>query len=134
MHGVGEYEGGVPASVIRRAEEAGNRVLIEECKIVFTRAMSFRRRDRRKPAFVLCAAPDPALSALHRRLGDAMKSSGFRHTRSDFTPHLTLAYDYHPVEERWIEPVYMSVQRLALVQSLHGLGVHVHRARWRAPK
>ena len=50
-----------------------------------------------------------------------------RLANTNFTPHVTLLYDAHGVEEYPIEPISWTVKEFVLIRSLKG---HVHLARW----
>ncbi len=72
---------------------------------------------------------------LHRALGHEMARAGLnRWIDRQFTPHMTLSYDRHIVEERAIETVRWPVEELVLIYSLRGRGPgrneHIQLARW----
>jgi 2'-5' RNA ligase len=130
LHAIGEYDG-LPNSIVESAKKAGAAVLAPPCEIVFNNATSFNRRTDRP--LVLRAGDDPpAFMILHRVLGDAMKSVGFRRVSFQFTPHMTLLYDHRLVAKRAIKDIRLTVQNFDLVHSLHGRGPtrYIHLARW----
>jgi RNA 2',3'-cyclic 3'-phosphodiesterase len=130
LHGVGEYDG-VSRAVVEAAKQAAARVSTRPLDIVFDRAMSFKRKREGLP-FVLRAGNDVALMHFYRRLGEAMKSVGFRRVASRFTPHMTLLYGDRMVKERPIEAVQWMAHDFVLVQSLRSRGrsEYIHLARW----
>lgn len=68
------------------------------------------------------AAPD-ALVNLQQSLGQSLVENGIEFDRkNDFTPHITLARDAEPPEDRPFETFTWEVQHVALVQSLQESG------------
>ena len=61
-----------------------------------------------------------------------MRRMGFAETqiRSHSHPHMTLHYKHERIDRMVVAPVAWTVTQFALVDSLHGLGMHDVLARW----
>ena len=130
LHSLGKYDG-VPPGLVEGTGAAAAAVFMPPFQVRFDHALSFQNRRARRP-FVLRACGDmAALTAFHRRLGEAMTKAGLgRCVMRHFTPHMTLLYDQRIVEEHAIETLGWTVTDFVLVHSLVGQGRHNHLARW----
>ncbi len=128
LHGIGTYDG-VPQDLIAKAAEAAKLVEMPPFEVVFDRAMSFRRRSRKRP-LVLVGRND-SLQALRRALEENLKRTGLgRGAGSSYTPHLTMLDDFGSVAERPVRPVGWIVSEFVLIHSLVGRGRYIRLGRW----
>jgi 2'-5' RNA ligase len=113
---------------VRMASEAAAEVSALPFDVSFDRTASFRVRRGDRPFVLLGDEGLRGLSGFRRMLGAAMTRNGLRRRAvRDFTPHVTLLYDWREVEEQPIEPISWTVRDFVLVHSMQG---HVHLARW----
>jgi RNA 2',3'-cyclic 3'-phosphodiesterase len=132
LHHLGNYAGGVPQAVVRRAIRAASTVRMNAFAVAFDRAEDFRGRP------LVLRAHEGALALMDFRctLGRALESAGFAgRSRAPFTPHVTLAYR-DPAQargrfvERLDEVISWTVRDFVLVHSLLGRTRHIALARW----
>ena len=130
LHHLGDYEG-VPPGIVAAANEAATTVVMPRFDVAFNRAMSFSGRPANLP-FVLCGDDGVVgLTALHQRLGTAMRNAGlWRRAKPHYTPHMTLLYDANRVVEQPVETIRWTAREFVLVHSLHGRSRYVPLARW----
>ena len=129
LYFIGTYSG-FPSQVAERALAAAATVGAPAFDVVFDRAGSFRRKGGDRP-FVLLGDESAGQKELHEALGAALEAVGFAcHRTSRYTPHVTLLYDKHAVDERGIEPVRWAVREFVLMDSLVGQGRHVALGRF----
>ena len=126
------FLGELPEPAIRIADEVAADVGTLPFQVLFDRSVTFRGKPGNQP-FVLTGDDGvDRLKSFRRTLGLAMASKGLRFlTKKDFTPHVTLMYAEHDVEEHPIEPIGWTVNEFVLIHSMHG---HVHLGRWRLQK
>lgn len=130
LHGLGDHPR-LPEALIGQARCAAAAVAMPPFEVVFDRAVSFARKNKKPPVVLRASGDVTPLIAFHRRLGDAMKKAGLgRRVASRFTPHMTLIYDDRVVKERAIEAVRLTVRDFALVHSLVGRSRYIELARW----
>jgi 2'-5' RNA ligase len=130
LHGLGDFVD-LPGDIVAKACEAAFELAETSFEIVFDRAGSFARRQRKFPLVLRAGGPMNPLIAFHRALGETMVRKGLgRRVSLHFTPHMTLLYDNRFVETRGIEPVQWRVREFVLVHSLLGKGKHIHLGRW----
>jgi RNA 2',3'-cyclic 3'-phosphodiesterase len=130
LHFIDDYLG-LPPRIVTTVSEAVATVAIPPFEVRLDRAKSFCHKPRNRP-FVLIPGEDiPALNALQQAVGTAMTKAhvGWPATRH-FTPHLTLLYDDHCIEDHAIEAVAWKAREFVLVHSLIGRTRHVQLARW----
>jgi 2'-5' RNA ligase len=122
------FLGELPEPAVRIACEAAAEVRTSPFDVLFDRSVTFRGKPRNQP-FVLTGDDGlERLKSFRRTLGLAMASNGLRFlAKKDFTPHITLMYAEHDVEEHPIEPIGWTVNEFVLIHSMHG---HVHLGRW----
>jgi 2'-5' RNA ligase len=125
VQGLGIYDG-LPRSVVAKAIEAGATVTSTPFEVAFDRVTSFAGSD----VLVLCGGDGvEGIVMFHHALGVAMRKSGLS-AGSQFTPHITLLYDGHRIEEQFIEPIRWTVRDFVLVHSLRGRTRHIPLERW----
>jgi RNA 2',3'-cyclic 3'-phosphodiesterase len=130
---LGDYEG-LPQGLVAAAVDAAAAVAMPSFEVAFDRAVSFSGRPGNLPFVLRGGNGVAALLAFQQTLGRAIERAGLGvRGRSQYTPHLTLLYDDHPVVERPIETVHWKVREFVLVHSLLGRTVHVPLARWPLP-
>jgi 2'-5' RNA ligase len=130
LHGLGDHPR-LPKALVEQARGAGASVAMPPFDVVFDRAVSFARKNKKPPVVLRASGDVTPLITFHRRLGDAMKKAGLgRRVASRFTPHMTLIYDDRVVKERAIEAVRLTVRDFALVHSLVGRSRYIELARW----
>jgi 2'-5' RNA ligase len=122
------FLGELPEPAVRIACEAAAEVRTSPFDVLFDRSVTFRGKPGNQP-FVLTGDDGlERLKSFRRTLGLAMASNGLRFlAKKDFTPHITLMYAEHDVEEHPIEPIGWTVNEFVLIHSMHG---HVHLGRW----
>jgi 2'-5' RNA ligase len=130
LHGLGDHPR-LPTTLIEQARKAGDCVAMRPFEVVFDRAVSFTRKNKKLPVVLRASSEVTSLITFHHRIGDAMKKAGLgRRVASRFTPHMTLLYDDRVVKERPIEPIRLTVCDFALVHSLVGRSRYIELARW----
>jgi 2'-5' RNA ligase len=122
------FLGELPEPAVRIACEAAAEIRTSPFDVLFDRSVTFRGKPGNQP-FVLTGDDGlERLKSFRRTLGLAMASNGLRFlAKKDFTPHITLMYAEHDVEEHPIEPIGWTVNEFVLIHSMHG---HVHLGRW----
>jgi 2'-5' RNA ligase len=127
---LGEWNG-LPAAIIKAAEDAAAEVDVPAFDVAFNLSQSFRSSTGIYP-FVLTG--DKAAAAwrpLHVALGAALRRVGLGGaTHGNFTPHVTLLYDEERAASAPIEPISWTVRDFVLVHSLLGKTTHIHLGRW----
>ena len=93
------------------------------------RVVSFTGREGNHPLVLLGDDGVVGLTMLYGSLGTQMRKVGLK-ARSDFTPRMTLIYGSRRVDEQPIEPIFWTIDALALVQSLIGKTKHVRLGQW----
>ena len=64
-------------------------------------------------------------------LGDSLRRRGIPAEKTTFTPHITLSYDKHEVEEEaLIAPIKWTVREFVLIKSFIGKGRYEVLGRW----
>jgi 2'-5' RNA ligase len=122
------FLGGLSEQDIRAASAAAAEVRIEPFEVSFDRTASFRGKRGSRPFVLVGDEGLQRLVSFRRMLGEAMLRRGLRRVaKMNFTPHVTLLYDVHSVEEYPIEPISWTAREFVLIRSLKG---HVHLARW----
>lgn len=129
LHGLGDHLS-LPNMLIEEARDVGASVAMPPFDVVFDRAVSFRRTNRRPPVVLRASGDVTPLITFHRRLGDAMRKARLGRVASHFSPHMTLLYDDRVMKERVIEAVRLSVRDFTLVHSLVGQSRYIELARW----
>jgi 2'-5' RNA ligase len=115
--------------VAERACEAVASVKVKPFEVLFDRIASFRGRTGSRPLVLLGDDASDPLKSLGHTLGAAVAEKGMgRRAVRDFTPHVTLLYGEHAIDEYPVEPIRWTVNEFVLIHSLHG---HAHLARWR---
>ncbi|RZT98218.1 2'-5' RNA ligase family protein [Rivibacter subsaxonicus] len=129
LHPFGVYPG-LPPELVALARQAAASIELPPFEIEFDRVLSFRRA-RNRP-LVLCGGERLApLQALQQALVTAVCARGRRPpTEALYTPHVTLLYDDHGVEELAVEPITWTVREFVLMHSLVGQSLHVALGRW----
>jgi RNA 2',3'-cyclic 3'-phosphodiesterase len=122
------FLGELPEPIARIACESAAEVRAPPFQVLFDRSVTFRGKPGNRP-FVLTGDDGlDRLKSFRRTLGVAMARKGLRFlAKKEFTPHITLMYAEHDVEEHPIEPIGWTVNELVLIHSMRG---HVHLARW----
>jgi 2'-5' RNA ligase len=122
------FLGELPEPAVRIAREVAAEVRALPFDVLFDRSVTFRGKPGNQP-FVLTGDEGlDRLKSFRRTLSLAMASKGLRFlAKKEFTPHVTLIYAEHDVEEHPIEPIGWTVNEFVLIHSMHG---HVHLGRW----
>ena len=122
------FLGGLPEQSLQRACEAAADMRMEPFEISFDRSVSFLGKPGNRPFVLIGDDGVRQLELFRRTLGAAMTRKGLRRrANTNFTPHVTLLYDAHSVEEHPIEPICWTVNEFVLIHSVNG---HSHLARW----
>jgi 2'-5' RNA ligase len=119
------------AEIIGRARAAAMRVRAAPFEMTLDITESFYVRSESHP-FVLGSGDGlQKLAALRRSLAREMAREGFHdYAHTAFTPHMTLMWADHCVDEYPISPIHWTVRDFALVMSLVGKSRHEYLARW----
>lgn len=121
---VGDYKR-LRTALIYAATQAGKAVAMRTFEVTFRSVASLDGLapidgpPRARPLVLL--GESDALSALHERLGAAMKKNGLP-TATQFLPHMTLVYGSKAIPAQPIEPIRFAVNELVLVHSALRLG------------
>jgi 2'-5' RNA ligase len=122
------FLGGLPERTICAACEVANDVRAEQFEVSFDRTASFRGRSGNRPFVLIGHDGLDRLRSFRQMLGVALARRGLRRVaNTHFTPHVTLLYGAHSVEEHPIEPIFWTVTEFALIHSMKG---HDYLARW----
>ena len=122
------FLGSLPEQCLRMACEAAADVRIEPFEVSFDRSLTFRGKPGNHPFVLVGDDGVRQLTLFRTMLGAAMTRKGLRRrANTNFTPHVTLLYDAHRVEEYPIEPISWTVNEFVLIRSING---HIHLARW----
>jgi 2'-5' RNA ligase len=129
LHLVAQQEG-IPESLIEKASKAVMAVNASSFEIAFDRPRDFVLAPPRHALVLLCGSGLAHLNSFHRKMGEALRSAGFKRVGRSFEPHVTLAYENKPFTLRPIEPVCWKVRRFVLIESPRGLKSHKIRGTW----
>lgn len=127
---IGDFLRGLPQARIRAAITVAASVASPVFEVGFDRVGSFAGRAGRNPLVLQGGDELAPLRAFREVLKSTLAHAGFRDD-SPYTPHATLLYDSHFVEEQRIEPIRWVVSEFALVHSLVGASTYRMLARWR---
>lgn len=130
LYHVGDYRR-LRTTLLYAATQAAQAVAMPPFEVTFRSAMSFESLSSRRPdrhPLVLLGESD-ALLEFHRRLGDAIRTSGLR-AAEVFTPHMTLSYDPRRVAAQAIDPIGFMVKDLYLIHSKLWLSEYEVIGRW----
>jgi RNA 2',3'-cyclic 3'-phosphodiesterase len=117
--------------VCAKAREAAARIMAPPFRVSFNCAKSFSGRAGNHPLVLTGDDGVVGLTMLYSSLGMALRAVGFRPSASSaFTPHVTLLYDTHRINEQEIEPIAWTVREFVLVLSLDGRTKHVPLEHW----
>lgn len=131
LHHLGDYVG-VPRGTVAAAVESAQAVSTAPFDLVFDRVASFQGRPGNRPLILRGGGGVAALAAFQRDLGVAMTKGGLgRKAERNFTPHMTLLYDDHEIDEPLAEPIGWTAREFVLVHSLLGQTRHIPLARWK---
>jgi 2'-5' RNA ligase len=121
----------LPEEMIARVHRAAAELRILPFEVTLDRTMSFLNRPDNRPFVLVGGGGVDRLKAFHRSFGAAMTRNGLRcRVRAISTPHVTLLYAKHGVDEQPIEPISWTVREFVLVRSLYRQKKHIDVARW----
>ncbi len=122
------FLGGVHEWTIHAACEAAADVRAAPFEVSFDRTASFRGRSDNRPFVLIGEVGTSRLRSFRQMLGSALARRGLRRVaNTNFTPHVTLLYGAHGVEEHPIEPIFWTVTEFVLIHSMNG---YDQLARW----
>lgn len=128
LHSFGEYHG-LPPNLVPDVMRVAATIEVPPFDTVLDRAVSFLGGKQRP--LVLCGGGDLAkFIAFQRAIGVAMQKVKPGRAKQQFTPHLTVLYDQHGIEEQPIERIGWTVTEFVLVHSLLGRGQYNILGRW----
>jgi RNA 2',3'-cyclic 3'-phosphodiesterase len=120
------FLGGFSQPLLQMAREAASDGRTPPFEMSFDRTASFGGRPGSRP---LVLVGNEELKRRVNSLGAALTRKGLKgFAHREFTPHLTLLYGEHEVDEYPVVPFGWTVNEFVLIHSLHG---HAHLARWR---
>ena len=127
---VGDFAG-VPADLLAKCEVAAAALRFAPFEVAFDSAQSFSSQPRNRP-FTLRGTDGVAiLIEMRQALATEMMKVGLaREARTGFTPHVTLLYDDHAVDEIEVPPVSWRVESFVLVRSHLGQTRHDPLRTW----
>jgi 2'-5' RNA ligase len=120
----------LPDTLLASAMEAAGRVRMRPFTAAFDRILSFRRRTPDRPLVLVGGDGVAGFRALRTHLIDAMTGEGLRASEAEFTPHITLSYDAHTVEEQFVDRFTWPVSEFRLLRSLIGQSRYIELGRW----
>jgi 2'-5' RNA ligase len=124
------FLGGFSQRLLQMSREAASDVRTPPFEMSFDRTAGFRGRQGNSP-LVLVGNEElkRRVNSLRQSLGAALTRKGLKGlAHREFTPHLTLLYGEHEVDEHPVVPFGWTVNEFVLIHSLQG---HAHLARWR---
>jgi 2'-5' RNA ligase len=122
------FLGGLHEVGVRSVCEAAAEMTLTPFDVSFDRTASFGGKSANHPFVLFGDRGLSALNAFRRTFAEAMTRKGLRRwANTNFTPHLTLLYGEHRVEEYPIRPIGWTVSELVLIRSMRG---HVRVAEW----
>lgn len=122
---------GLPEALVRSAGEAAATVTAAPFEVRFDFAESFATKASKPPLVLRTSTASERLMDFQQNLGHALKKAGLgRHVGTQFTPHVTLLYDFKSVAREPVEPVGWTVDEFVLVHSLFGKNRHIPLGRW----
>ena len=84
LHGIGTYDT-VPPALSTRAIEVARTVRMPPFNAHFDRIISFANKDNNNPLVLLGGGDQSALQEFYGRLGDALRTAGFKRIQKSFT-------------------------------------------------
>jgi 2'-5' RNA ligase len=131
LHHIGDYVG-LPQRVVDAICGAAASVRMDPFDVEFDRVASFSGQPGNRPVVLRGSVGLSSLMAFHRRLGAAINNTRVgRPVPSTFTPHVTLLYDDHQIEEQAVHPIRWTVEEFVLVHSLLGQTRHIPLTSWK---
>lgn len=130
LHFLGDYQE-TPEPLLTRAKAAAGTVRTMPFELLVDRAASFQ--NRQACPFWLGPSETPgALRELWRRLRDALRAHSVPFDASSrLTPHITLAYDSHPMlAPLSVRPMVWKVGSFVLIRSRPGWGDYECLGTW----
>lgn len=124
------FLGSFSQRLLQMAREAASDVRTPPFEMSFDRTASFRGRPGNRPLVLVGnEGLKRRVNSLRQSLGAALTRKGLKgFAHREFTPHLTLLYREHEVDEYPVVPFGWTVNEFVLIHSLHR---HAHLARWR---
>lgn len=130
LHHLGDYAE-LPPDLVSGAQQAAKRMIAAPFDVAFDHVASFATRAEKKPCVLLGDESDTPLRRLRKLLGECLiEANQGKHVTRDFTPHVTLLYDYMLVPPQVVAPISWTVHEFALVHSLLGKTEHRILQRW----
>jgi 2'-5' RNA ligase len=126
---LGDYAG-LPADLVAKARQAGDRVSSPSFRPHFDRVGSFSGRSGNRPFVLQSSESETPVTAFQRTLAQAMMGTGLGRKAGPYLPHVTLLYDDAMIATHPVEPVAWTAGEFVLVHSLLGQTKHVILDRW----
>ena len=126
LHHLGDFGDQMPARLVPTASLAAATIGTQPFTVTFDRVGGTRGQ------FLLRASDgSAALVAFRQTLSAALVKAGLgSRVEANFTPHVTLSYDFSDAPEQLVDPISWTVSQFVLVESLLGKHQHVERGRW----
>jgi RNA 2',3'-cyclic 3'-phosphodiesterase len=123
------FLGGLQEQLVHSVCEAAERVRFSPFEVSFDRTASFRGRAGSRPFVLIGGDGTDQLRSFRQTLAVELTRLGLkRRAKTNFEPHVTLAYDDRSVEEYPVaQPISWIVNELVLIHSLNG---YRRLARW----
>lgn len=120
LHHLGNFVDQLPPTLVPTPKMAATTVRMPPFDVVFDRLIGTTRSLLLRPSDGL-----QALRSFRKALSTALIEAGLRrHMRPDFSPHVSLLYDFSDIPEQPINPIRWTAQEFALIESW--LGEHRH--------
>jgi 2'-5' RNA ligase len=130
LHWLGSHAGEPPEALLALARSAAATITAAPIELEFDKVRSFFSSSSR-PIVMGMRRDNPALSALHRDLAEALRAAGLGTPEAEpFTPHITLLRDRKAVASQPITPVRWTASELFLVRSRFGTSEYERLGAW----
>lgn len=130
LHGISS-DMTVRHDLIRDVGEVATQFRAAPFEAIFDQAMTLINKKDALPFVLGETLVNLALHDFHRELGLALVRGGLgKKVSLQFTPHVTLLYDWRVVPRQIVEPIRWTVKEFVLIDSLYGQTEHITRGVW----
>ncbi|MFA0922244.1 2'-5' RNA ligase family protein [Xanthomonas fragariae] len=129
LHHLGDYAGGLPPSLLSRASQAAERVVLDAFDVELDRVGTFGWRRSQLPCVLRGEDRVRGLYDLQGALGRQLAHVGIAGD-AQYTPHMTLLYCNQSLPQRRCDALAWTVREFALVRSFLGQSRYQIQGRW----